>query len=51
MLKKAKKFQDFPDEPLPALLSLFHTGFQIVEKPDIHRGRKNADFGQRLYKK
>lgn len=49
MLKKAKKFQDFPDEPLPALLSLFHTGFQIVEKPDIHRGRKNADFGQGFY--
>ena len=44
-----KKMQENPNEPLPALLSLFHTGFQIVEKPDIHRGRANADFGQGFY--
>ncbi|MCR5652357.1 MAG: DUF3990 domain-containing protein [Ruminococcus sp.] len=28
---------------------LFHTGFQIIEKPDIKAGRKNADFGQGFY--
>lgn len=28
---------------------LYHTGFQVIEKPDIHYGRKNADFGQGFY--
>ena len=49
MFKKENKSQTIPVEPLPALLSLFHTGFQIIEKPDIHRGRSNADFGQGFY--
>ena len=31
------------------ILTLYHTGFLIVEKPDIHRGRANADFGQGFY--
>ncbi len=28
---------------------LFHTGFQMIEKPDIKIGRANADFGQGFY--
>ncbi|MBQ3385479.1 MAG: DUF3990 domain-containing protein [Erysipelotrichaceae bacterium] len=24
---------------------LYHTSNQIIENPDIHHGRKNADFG------
>ena len=28
---------------------LFHTGFSEIRKPDIHYGRKNADFGQGFY--
>ena len=32
-----------------AVLRLFHTGYQIIEKPDIRIGRKNADFGQGFY--
>lgn len=28
---------------------LFHTGFQIIEKPEVDVGRKNADFGQGFY--
>ena len=28
---------------------LYHTGFQRIEKPDIHIGRANADFGQGFY--
>ena len=28
---------------------LFHLGYQVIEKPDIHYGRKNADFGQGFY--
>lgn len=31
------------------MAKLFHTGFRIVEKPDITVGRKNADFGQGFY--
>ena len=23
---------------------LYHTGFDVIEKPDIHHGRKNADY-------
>ena len=32
-----------------ARLQLYHTGFQIIETPDLTRGRKNADFGQGFY--
>ncbi len=28
---------------------LYHAGFEIIKHPDIHRGRKNADFGQGFY--
>ena len=28
---------------------LYHTSNQIIKVPDIHRGRKNADFGQGFY--
>ncbi|MCR5311036.1 MAG: DUF3990 domain-containing protein [Lachnospiraceae bacterium] len=28
---------------------LYHTGFEIIKEPDIHHGRKNADFGQGFY--
>ena len=28
---------------------LYHTGFQEIREPDIHHGRKNADFGQGFY--
>lgn len=28
---------------------LFHTGFQIIEKPEVNVGRKNADFGPGFY--
>ena len=31
------------------VLQLFHTGHQIIEKPDIKIGRRNADFGQGFY--
>ena len=31
------------------ILRLFHTGFQVIEKPDIKFGRANADFGQGFY--
>ncbi len=29
--------------------TLYHTGFQTVAEPDVHFGRKNADFGQGFY--
>ena len=32
-----------------SILHLYHTGFQVIEKPDITIGRKNADFGQGFY--
>lgn len=32
-----------------SILHLFHTGFQVIEKPDITIGRRNADFGQGFY--
>lgn len=32
-----------------SILRLFHTGFQVIEKPDIKIGRANADFGQGFY--
>ena len=28
---------------------LYHTGFDIIRYPDVHHGRKNADFGQGFY--
>ena len=28
---------------------LFHTGYQEIRRPDVHYGRKNADFGQGFY--
>ena len=28
------------------ILHLFHTGYAEIREPDIHYGRKNADFGQ-----
>lgn len=31
------------------MLRLFHVGFQIIEKPDIGVGRRNADFAQGFY--
>ena len=31
------------------MLYLFHTGYAEIRDPDIHYGRKNADFGQGFY--
>ena len=28
---------------------LYHAGYEIISQPDIHHGRKNADFGQGFY--
>lgn len=28
---------------------LYHTGFEEIRRPDVYRGRKNADFGQGFY--
>ena len=33
----------------PKLLTLYHTGFQAIPVPDVHYGRKNADFGPGFY--
>ncbi len=30
-------------------ITLYHAGFDIIPRPDIHFGRKNADFGQGFY--
>lgn len=30
-------------------MKLYHTGYSIIESPDIYFGRKNADFGQGFY--
>ena len=30
-------------------MKLYHTGFLVIRDPDIHYGRKNADFGQGFY--
>lgn len=30
-------------------MRLYHTGFEEIREPDVHRGRKNADFGQGFY--
>ncbi|RKM56117.1 DUF3990 domain-containing protein [Butyrivibrio sp. CB08] len=31
------------------MITLYHAGYQVIEKPDVHHGRKNADFGQGFY--
>lgn len=31
------------------ILHLFHTSYAEIREPDIHYGRKNADFGQGFY--
>lgn len=31
------------------MLRLYHAGYEVIEKPDVHYGRKNADFGQGFY--
>lgn len=31
------------------IIRLYHTGFAEIREPDIHYGRKNADFGQGFY--
>lgn len=31
------------------MIRLYHTGYQIIEKPDLKIGRRNADFGQGFY--
>lgn len=28
---------------------LYHTGYQVIDRVDVHHGRKNADFGQGFY--
>ena len=30
-------------------IRLYHTGFEEIRRPDVHRGRINADFGQGFY--
>ncbi len=30
-------------------MQLYHTGYQRIEKPDVHYGRRNADLGQGFY--
>ena len=32
-----------------SVMKLFHTGYQVIDRPDIRIGRKNADFGQGFY--
>ena len=31
------------------MIKVFHAGYDRIPDPDIHRGRKNADFGQGFY--
>lgn len=31
------------------VLTLYHSGFLEIRNPDLHHGRKNADFGQGFY--
>ena len=31
------------------MISLYHAGNVVIREPDIHHGRKNADFGQGFY--
>ena len=30
-------------------MKVYHAGYDEIKVPDIHRGRKNADFGQGFY--
>ena len=30
-------------------MRLYHAGFEIIRQPDVHFGRRNADFGQGFY--
>ena len=30
-------------------IDLYHTGYLVLKQPDVHYGRKNADFGQGFY--
>ncbi|MBQ6490536.1 MAG: DUF3990 domain-containing protein [Solobacterium sp.] len=32
-----------------SVMKLFHTGYEVIERPDIRIGRKNADLGQGFY--
>jgi len=32
-----------------SIIHLYHTGFDKIDHPNIHYGRKNADFGQGFY--
>ena len=31
------------------MMKVFHASYERIENPDIHYGRKNADFGQGFY--
>nr|WP_297705820.1 DUF3990 domain-containing protein [uncultured Butyrivibrio sp.] len=31
------------------MIKLYHAGYEEIKKPDVHYGRKNADFGQGFY--
>ncbi|WP_051207801.1 DUF3990 domain-containing protein [Butyrivibrio sp. AE3006] len=31
------------------MIKVFHAGYELIMRPDLHRGRKNADFGQGFY--
>ena len=31
------------------MITLFHAGYEVIKEPDVHHGRKNADFGQGFY--
>ena len=31
------------------IITLYHTGYEEITRPDLSRGRKNADFGQGFY--
>lgn len=31
------------------MITLYHAGYSVIEHPDVHYGRKNADFGQGFY--
>lgn len=36
-------------EDIKHRMKLYHTGKQVIQEPDIHYGRKNADFGWGFY--
>ena len=37
------------NETMSGIILLYHTGFREIREPDVHFGRKNADFGQGFY--